>query len=147
VDSANAIQQLVEDVLSHINGGGINNESFNHLPDNEQFVGWIRSLLMNFLESGSSQKLVADLKNALGYILTHYAELNKRDLELASALGACTCWGEVEHCEICHGEGSPGWMMPDQEMFLRMVVPALLTVNRSKAKNRAHTQDEETSDE
>lgn len=47
------------------------------------------------------------------------------NLILASALGACECWGDDTHCVACGGLGMPGWASPDQELFDALVTPAV----------------------
>jgi hypothetical protein len=47
-----------------------------------------------------------------------------RNIALASALGACDCWGEHAACPICGGEGAPGWLPPDPPLFATYVRPA-----------------------
>lgn len=43
---------------------------------------------------------------------------------LASALGACDCWGLQETCPTCGGDGFPGWSDPDVALFQEYVGPA-----------------------
>ncbi len=46
--------------------------------------------------------------------------------DLARAVGACSlCLGETEDCPVCAGYGSPGWSVPEPELFQIFVVPAL----------------------
>jgi hypothetical protein len=54
-----------------------------------------------------------------------YDELLDRDVALATALGACDCWGEQADCPICRGAGRPGWELPDRRLFVTYVRPAL----------------------
>jgi hypothetical protein len=51
-----------------------------------------------------------------------------RDAVLASALGACECWGRWTECPICEGEGAPGWIIPDEELYGRFVQPAVSSI-------------------
>lgn len=45
---------------------------------------------------------------------------------IAHVLGACPgCFGEDDECELCHGHGVPGSMMPMKDEFLSWVEPAL----------------------
>lgn len=62
--------------------------------------------------------------------LTPYDELVERNIVVASALGACDCWGDNAHCPICDGEGAPGWLPPDPELFATYVRPAARTVTQ-----------------
>jgi hypothetical protein len=54
-----------------------------------------------------------------------YEELAERNVALASALGACDCWGESADCPICDGDGAPGWLPPDVELFATYVRPVI----------------------
>ena len=45
---------------------------------------------------------------------------------LACALGACPqCWGTIEGCEACGGQGKPGNFAPDTACFNHFVMPAV----------------------
>ncbi len=44
---------------------------------------------------------------------------------LASALGACDCWGLQDDCVVCRGKGAPGWIQPNVELFQVFVGPAV----------------------
>jgi hypothetical protein len=50
--------------------------------------------------------------------------LVERNVLLAAALGACDCWGTDPACDICAGEGSPGWTEPDHRLYVEYVEPA-----------------------
>src|SRR5262249_38720216 len=54
---------------------------------------------------------------------------------LASALGACDCWGLEPDCTLCHGEGSAGWSQPDGELFQEYVGPAVDRLKASAAED------------
>jgi hypothetical protein len=64
-------------------------------------------------------------------------ELLDRDAALAAALGACDCWGEHEHCPICGGAGTPGWELPDRQLFAEYVYPALRALTQRDAPRPA----------
>jgi hypothetical protein len=51
--------------------------------------------------------------------------LGDRDQLLAAALGACQCWGHDAECRSCDGAGVTGWRMPDKELFVQYVGPAI----------------------
>ncbi len=44
---------------------------------------------------------------------------------LASALGACECWGDDTDCGRCAGRGASGWLDPDPDLFQIFVGPAV----------------------
>ena len=52
---------------------------------------------------------------------------------LAAALGACECWGLRVDCDLCLGQGSPGWTHPDPELFDEFVMPAIAKLSGSTA--------------
>jgi hypothetical protein len=78
-------------------------------------------------DPGSSQdrllSMQADVQAA------YYEEVLDRNICLAAALGACDCWGAAPECPICQGEGTPGWTLPDRELFATYVQPALTKMN------------------
>lgn len=45
---------------------------------------------------------------------------------LATALGACECWGLQAECPVCAGEGRSGWLLPDHELFEELIRPAVV---------------------
>jgi hypothetical protein len=58
--------------------------------------------------------------------LADYEELVDRDNLLAAALGACVCWGQRAECPICNGAGTPGWALPDEQLYTVYVRPAVI---------------------
>jgi hypothetical protein len=61
--------------------------------------------------------------------LSQYSELADRDAVLAAALGACHCWGRHADCSLCQGTGTPGWMLPDEQLFASYVRPAVKAIS------------------
>jgi hypothetical protein len=57
--------------------------------------------------------------------------LVERNIALASALGACDCWGDRPGCPICDGDGAPGWLPPDPHLFATYVLPVAPTLPRA----------------
>ncbi len=55
-----------------------------------------------------------------------------RNNALASALGACDCWGELAACEICRGAGASGWRRPNQAAFDALVRPLLRKMKQQR---------------
>jgi hypothetical protein len=66
------------------------------------------------------------------------AEQLARNQELARALGACACWGEVAACPECAGRGTVAWRRPDRAAFDRFVRPVVhrLQQRSSRAQHR-----------
>ena len=53
--------------------------------------------------------------------------------ELAEAVGACgECWGELDDCQHCQGQGRAGSFMPNEEAFNHYIRPALQHINPPK---------------
>lgn len=70
-------------------------------------------------------------------------ELREQNSALAAAVGACDCWGERPDCRFCEGEGSPGWVRPDRQLFATYVYPALRAMKaaggpRTAARHQAN---------
>ena len=50
----------------------------------------------------------------------------KLNNSLSEALGSCnSCWGEDAECELCQGQGSPGWRQINKRFFNRYILPCL----------------------
>jgi len=63
-------------------------------------------------------------------------ELRQRNDDLAAALGACpACWGRIDDCEECDGEGAPGWEPPDPALFEELITPAVARRCHRRAHN------------
>lgn len=54
-----------------------------------------------------------------------YDGLADTNILVSAALGACECWGLVADCEVCGGAGTPGWTLPDPDLFAELVGPAV----------------------
>jgi hypothetical protein len=73
--------------------------------------------------------------------LAHYHELLDRNSALAAALGACDCWGQHRGCPVCDGAGTPGWTLPDEELFATYVQPAVSTDTSRRTQKTPSTTD------
>jgi hypothetical protein len=52
----------------------------------------------------------------------------------AAALGACgLCWGSDPACRACRGHGRPGFSLPDEILFLELILPAVRTMRAHRA--------------
>ncbi len=51
--------------------------------------------------------------------------LSRRNEFLASALGACRCWGRSADCPHCGGRGRPGSFNVDESAFNEVVLPLI----------------------
>jgi hypothetical protein len=54
------------------------------------------------------------------------ALLSRQNRLVASALGACRCWGCDDACTSCAGRGAPGWRPPHADAFALCVAPFVL---------------------
>jgi len=61
------------------------------------------------------------------------AELLERDGALSAALGACLCWGQRADCPLCDGAGTPGWVLPDEHLYVAYVQPAVVAAARRRS--------------
>lgn len=138
-DPAQFLQQVIEEAMAKSNAVADLPDSG---PDREallaQALGERLAALFNPEDdeplggSASDSELDPDL-------IAHYNALIDRNDALAAALGACECWGEDEDCEICRGEGRPGWTLPDRRLFLRFVKPALRAMRQASSMPIYHT--------
>jgi hypothetical protein len=69
-----------------------------------------------------------------------YESLADSNVLLASALGACDCWGLQADCAVCGGEGSSGWTQPDLALFQEYVGPAVEKLSLDDAEAAANTE-------
>lgn len=65
-----------------------------------------------------------------------------RNLLLASALGACECWGQDPACPNCAGAGSAGWTQPDRLLYGEYVEPANKRMPAEEKSANSRVQDE-----
>src|SRR5437660_1553131 len=71
-------------------------------------------------------------------ILAKLKELSGRCDDLASALGACPlCWGKDPECRACRGRGHPGFSVPERNLFVEFVLPAVRMLEAQEAKNNS----------
>jgi hypothetical protein len=82
-------------------------------------------------ESSKSDHSEGPARDLSPDVAAHYEELLERNAAMASALGACDCWGEVGDCEICMGAGKPGWALPNKLLFSKLIRPALQALKES----------------
>jgi hypothetical protein len=74
------------------------------------------------------------------YSAAAHEALVDRNVLLASAVGACECWGDDIDCRTCAGAGSAGWMDPDAELFGELIAPAL---ERMSQRANGHCEQKE----
>ena len=68
-----------------------------------------------------------------------------RNLLLAAALGACTCWGDDPDCADCSGAGRVGWVPPDPQLYDEYVAPAVRRAAEPSANASVTTAPVQTS--
>jgi hypothetical protein len=107
-------------------------------PDTDAREAYLAEAVGNGLaamfETGESSKpdhSEGSARNLSSDVAAHYEELLERNAAMASALGACDCWGEVGDCEICRGAGKPGWAIPNRRLFSKLIRPALQALRES----------------
>jgi hypothetical protein len=75
--------------------------------------------------------------------------LQRRNDDLAAALGACyLCWGEDPQCQVCAGQGRPGSVTPERELYNRWITPAVRAAQALRRQRPGrHTQGTQTNQE
>jgi len=125
------------DVHSHL----LNNEMSTH----DHLVQMLGSKLAEvFNETGSQttidvEEVVEGEPSPQEEDQTHYEELVIRNRALASALGACDCWGEDDNCGVCHGQGKPGWTWPERKYYNQYISPAVKLFERLTRRKKNST--------
>ena len=117
---------FVERVLMHVQ---------DQLTDDDRFIGsyqpldeWLAVTLGNQLAGLIAKKDLSIRDKRSGTARRNDARLKEviaRDALLAAALGACECWGQWEECPMCEGDGTSGWVLPDEQLYARYVQPAV----------------------
>lgn len=83
---------------------------------NKKLLEQLKILKDQFKQANKDKQQMSDS-------LTYLLKLNN---SLSEALGSCNnCWGEDAECELCHGQGSPGWRLINKRFFNRYVLPCL----------------------
>jgi len=95
-----------------------------------------------FEQSERLAQVVQRLERWVKKLQAELEQLRGRNDALAAALGACyLCWGEEAGCPVCHGTWHSGYAMPDKQLFVQYVVPAIRTLQgqRLVRQNDANT--------
>ena len=59
-------------------------------------------------------------------LISLMSDLRKLNKSIADALGSChSCWGNDNACQVCSGNGGPGWRNINRRLFNIYVLPAL----------------------
>jgi hypothetical protein len=77
-----------------------------------------------------------------GYDDDAFEAIQDRNLLIASALGACECWGEDPGCPNCAGQGKSGWNQPDPSLYGEFVEPASKRISAEGKQKYIHLQSE-----
>ncbi len=86
--------------------------------------------------SSRKKQIAIKVRQKIEAIRRELEELRGKNDILAAALGACyLCWGEDNKCAVCQGKGQPGFLTPEQELFDRIVLPAVRKIQESKKSN------------
>ncbi len=137
--------ELYRVLLNQLTGGAVGAEAQASMPELvAQMVGsdprqqWMKQYLaqrqtlpqeahmpvLQEAERGQAQAM-----RRLRQVTLELQELRERNDTLAAALGACyLCWGEDSACSHCRGRGRPGYTIPDKELFIEWVAPAVRTL-------------------
>ena len=128
-DPANLFVRVLRHVTDQLDSAGLSDGILEKEPD-ELLVIAVGNLLTRMMAApGSADGDDSETMDRDGGS-TSTRSLIDRNIVLASALGACDCWGEDGRCPICVGAGAPGWSPPDQELFTAYVRPAMSAARR-----------------
>jgi hypothetical protein len=98
-------------------------------------------------DEAPAERIAAALGNRLARVVldeeaiaVRYDVLAERNVALAAALGACDCWGDDPDCAICDGDGRPGWLPPDPQLFAVYVRPVAASIARPHQPHINHQE-------
>lgn len=87
--------------------------------------------------SARTAEAVQELREKIEKLYAELETLRQRNDFLAWAVGACClCWGEDPQCAVCAGEGQPGFVDPDCELFIQLVAPAVRRFQEQRSAGR-----------
>lgn len=135
-DPASFFEQVIHQTLSHLNRDDSRPVDPGKPSDESTLIELLGARLAAMFQPDPSQPpdRGADGDSDLSPVeRAHYQELLERNATLAFALGACDCWGEHSDCNICWGDGKPGWALPDPYFFSQLVRPALQAIKETSA--------------
>jgi len=131
------IQQVQDRLVSQLQDRLASNETLSGISETlagnsdkppEEVIGtvvgdWLAGMIVSEHSSAMPEKPTVGDRNAERL---HYREISNRNTLLAAALGACNnCWGTRADCPVCDGAGTPGWVLPDPQLFASYVHPAV----------------------
>jgi hypothetical protein len=131
------IQQVQDRLASQLQDRLASNEALSGISETlagnsdkppEELIGtvvadWLAGMIVSEDSSTISEKPAVSDRNAERL---YYREISNRNIVLAAALGAChNCWGTRADCPFCDGAGTPGWVLPDPQLYASYVHPAV----------------------
>jgi len=133
VDTTSILQKILQQALVNSGGEGVSSLGRGDEGTEEMIVNILGNRLGEMFKD-DEEKIIevtsSPTSDSSSEELAHYEELIERNGVLASALGACDCWGEQADCLICHGAGEPGWTLPDRRLFSSFVKPAINAIKK-----------------
>ena len=88
-----------------------------------------------------TQQAMHDLREKIEAVYAELEILRQRNDLLAIAFGACSlCWGEDLQCPVCGGDGQPGFVEPDHQLFMQFVAPAMRRFQSNRDAERTRTR-------
>ena len=134
VDPFGFLERLLQEALDQLARDGTLEVDGDHPPEQLVATAIGRHLARVITaETTTSEPLPVDHRHDSPIdvaVVDDYERLVERNGELAAAVGACDCWGQQADCPICDGEGGPGWVRPDKQLFTAYVYPAVRVVAR-----------------
>jgi hypothetical protein len=131
------IQQVQDRLVSQLQDRLASNEALSGISETlagnsdkppEEVIGtvvgdWLAGMIVSEDPSAMAEKPTVGDRNAERL---YYREISNRNALLAAALGACdNCWGTRVDCPVCDGAGTPGWVLPDPQLYATYVHPAV----------------------
>ena len=133
-DAIALVDRVFQQAQEQLNRDGAYAAAAVRSPD-ELVTAALGKQLARMIADGDSSSMGNSTAGIRADELSHYEELVDRNSALAAALGACDCWGQLANCPFCSGVGTPGWIIPDEQLFKSYVRPALSAVANPSASS------------
>jgi len=128
--NTNPRMQLIANYLAQRQAEAKMDDNDLTLPDKDRLTNKTE------LRSSRRKRSMDHLRQMVENMYSELEALREINDTLAEALGAChLCWGGDSTCELCRGQGSPGFAAPDWELFTQFVSPAVHRLQKDRRVN------------
>lgn len=127
---------------------GMDSSMMDFISENSSLNPKTQMLLQMMMQSGDGKEVI-DTDAVENISIDQKISALEDELEdtldmidvLADALGACSaCFGAMDECKYCRGDGVPGWQKPDAKLFKHFVFPAVKRYRKDQPLKQSKQQ-------